>query len=219
MNEHEQAYAGFQQALESKPDNEALLYNAGMAAYMSGRPDLSIVHWSRLKALAPTDWQVMCKLIQAFEAVGDIGKRDAERAELYRLRGGPGPDELKAAKRYCRDQFVEGGVRVMVFEFFDLEGDTPVRWSFDVMSADEKRVVERYSLGSYRATNDFARESGSLAAGQRRFHLDAYRQGGRHDAYGFFVGEPDYAAVKAMVQQVMRGERAPQTSSRPSAPA
>jgi tetratricopeptide (TPR) repeat protein len=216
MSEHTEALASFQRTLAADPDNRAALYNAGMAAYLAGLPDQSVTHWGRLKALEPQDWRVRSKLIQAYQALGRLPQRDAERAELLRMRGTTQDDELKRAKNYCRDQFAVGEARVMALEFFDLEGETPIRYSFDLLDDSGQRVVARYTLGSYAATNAIALESGQIQAGQRLFHLDGYKPGGVHETYGFMVGEPGYDEVKAAVTQILQGTWRPVSGTRPT---
>src|SRR5262245_6573611 len=167
MSTHAEALATFQRTLETDPDNRTALYNAGMAAYLAGQPAFSVEYWGRLKALEPNDWRVRSKLIQAYEAVGKRAERDAERAQLYQLRATTDDDELKKARHYCRDQFAIGPTRVMAFEFFDLVGETPIRYSFDVLDESGQGVVARYVLGSYAQTNAIALETGQLQTGQR----------------------------------------------------
>src|SRR5262245_41740242 len=112
MSEHTEALEAIQRTLATDPDNRTALYNAGMAAYLAGRADLSVSHWGRLKALEPNDWRVRSKLIQAHQALGQTAERDAERAELLRLRASTQDEELRRARNYCRDQFVVGNSRV-----------------------------------------------------------------------------------------------------------
>ena len=216
MSEHAEALASFQRTLAADPDNRAALYNAGMAAYLAGQPSLSVTYWGRLKALEPGDWRVRAKLVQAHEALGQRGERDAERAQLLQMRAAGQNEELKQAKHYCRDQFAVGQARVMAFEFFDLEGETPVRYGFDLLDEAGQRVVARYTVGSYSATNALALETGQIQPGQRLFHLDGYKPGGLHETYGFMVGEPDYDQAKAAVTQVLQGTWRPTSGSRPT---
>jgi hypothetical protein len=213
MSEHTEALQAFQQTLAADPDNRAALYNAGMAAYLAGQPDVSVTHWGRLRALEPDDWRVRSKLVQAYEAQNRKQERDAERAELFQMRASTQDEELKQAKNYCRDQFAVGDVRIMAFEFFDLEGETPIRYSFDQLDAAGQRVLARYTLGSYATTNALALETGQIQPGERLFHLDGYKPG-KHETYGFMVGEPGYDEVKAAVVQILQGTWQPSSSSR-----
>jgi tetratricopeptide (TPR) repeat protein len=205
-----EALQAYKEALEKDPKNPALLYNAGMMAYFCAKPKEAAELWSQVKALDPNDWRVRAKLVQAHEAAGDTKKRDAEREELFKLRKNTADKELKSVKHYCRDQFSVGKERVMVFEYFELEGDEPVRLSFLVSESDEQDVQSRYTLGSYRLTNEFAKELKQIKPDQRLFHLDGYFNGGRsHRTYAFFVDEPKYDAIKAAVKEILAGKRKP----------
>jgi hypothetical protein len=103
-----------------------------------------------------------------------------------------------------------------VYEFFDFEGATPIRYSFDVLDGSGQQVMARYALGGYEATNAFAQDIGQIQAGQRLFHLDGYKAGGVHETYGFIVGEPDYDKVRETVLQIINGVRQPTSSTRPT---
>jgi hypothetical protein len=183
-------------------------------AYLSDQPKEALVYWSRLKVLDPEDWGLRIKLIQAYEASGQRKERDAERARLIKLRKGSSDAGLRKLRFYCRDQFVVSKARVMVFEYFELEGDEAVRWSFNVFNADGRSVKARYTLGSFRITNAIAREQKLIKPGERLFHLDGYQQDGQaHEFFASFVGEPDYDRVKAAVLEILQGKRKPRSGT------
>jgi tetratricopeptide (TPR) repeat protein len=219
MKKYAEAFTAFREALQKDPKNPTLLFNTGLLAYLDGRPKESIPYWSRLKALEPDDWRLRGKLIQAYEAAGQPKERDEERAGLLKLRKETKDPALQKASLYCRDQFSVGEARFMVFEYFELKGETPVRFSFNLMDADGQSIKARYTLGSYQATNQIAREVGQIKPGERLFHLDGYKEGGRvHELYQFFVGEPSYDSVKVAVQEILQGKRKPQSGSTLPAP-
>ena len=124
MNEHNEALEKYQRMLATDPDNRVALFNAGLAAYLLGRPEQSVAYWTRLKELAPEDWRVRSKLIQAYQALGRGRERDDERAGLLQVRSVTQDEELRRTKKYCRDQFTVGDSQILVFEFFELEGDS-----------------------------------------------------------------------------------------------
>lgn len=209
-----EALAAYKEALAKDPKNPALLYNAGLAGHMSGNPKDAVLFWSQLKEIEPTDWQLRTKLIQAFDAAGQKKERDAERAGFIKLRRDTRDKSLKRLKFYCRDQFSVGTTKLMVFEYFELDGDRPIRLSFDVLDREEKATTGRYTLGAYKEINAVAQESKHIKPEQRLFHLDAYRQNGQaHEFFEFFVDEPDYDAVKAMVKEILEGKRKPRSKS------
>lgn len=202
-----EAFDAYRDALESDPKNPALLYNAGMMAYLVGKYDAAAESWSKLKAIEPEEWMVRAKLIQAFQALGKMKERDAEREGLYVLRRSSKDPEIAQREFYIRDQFVVDGKKVMAIEYFELKGDRAIRLSFDLVPAEGK-IQTRYSLGSYKTTEDIAREMGELKPGQKLFHLDGYLEGGRvHQTFQFFQGEPSYDDVRKLVVEILEGKR------------
>lgn len=152
-------------------------------------------------------------------AAGERKERDAERAALLTLRKASADPELRALKFYCRDQFTVSNLRVMVFEYFDLAGDEPIRWSFDVLGADGRSVTARYTLGSSKITNAVAREQKLLKPGQRLFHLDGLTNGGTtQQLFELYLGEPDYDRVKAAVLEILAGRRKPRAETQRTGP-
>jgi tetratricopeptide (TPR) repeat protein len=214
MKKYAEAFQAYKDALAKDPKNATLLYNAGLMAYLTDKAKEAIEYWSRLKALEPDDWRVSIKLIQAYEAAGQLKERDAERTELFKLRKETEDPDLKKLKYYCRDQFSVGPTRIMVFEYFDLEGGEPIRLSFDLLEPAGKPVQTRYTLGSYKATNEIAREVKQIKPGERLFHLDGYKQDGElHELYQTFVGEPVYDGIKDTVKEILEGKRKPRSKT------
>jgi len=71
------------------------------------------------------------------------------------------------------------------------------------------------SLGSYAATNAFARQSGTLKRGQRLYHLDGYFEGGKHHTYRMFKAAPSYAEARSLAIQAIEGKLKPTSSTTP----
>ena len=205
-----EALKAYREALEKDLMNPALLFNVGLMAYLAGKPEESLDPWLKLKEIEPQNWRVRTKLIQAYEALGQPGKRDAEIAALLKLRKTTTDKVLKETKFFIRDQFSVGETRVMVFDYFDLEGDEPIRWSFDLLPTEGKHIKDRYILTLYKATNARALEIKEIKKDERLFHLDGYKDDRRiHEMYGDFVGEPVYETIKATVQEIIQGKRSP----------
>lgn len=158
---YKEALSVLSDRLKADPDNPILLYNAGLTAYLGEEHATAIKYWQALKLLDPKDWQVRTKLVQAYEANKERGQMDKEIKELYEMRKAKANKELSEAKFYCRDQFKEDKTKVMVFEYFELEGERAKRWSFNVLNEkDETDWV--ISLGSYEMDTQIGRETGDL---------------------------------------------------------
>lgn len=209
---YEQAVAKYEEALKLEPKHSDALYNAGMAAHLGGKPAKAAEFWQRLKVDRPEDFQLHAKLVQAYEAVGDSVKRDRTRAEIKVLHSKL--DEKTRAERdsFCRDQFLAGGRRILVFEYFELSGQRPVRYSFIVLTSAGKEDYH-LSLGSYEETTKIARELGEIGPKDRIFHLDGYYEGGRrHSTFGMYNVEPKYEDIKRSVIQILEGKKKPASS-------
>jgi tetratricopeptide (TPR) repeat protein len=211
--QYAEALAAFRKALGVRPDDPALQYNGGLAAYLAGEFTTAAELWERLRKADPADWQVRAKLVQAYQALGKLDARDVARKELFALRASGADAELAEQAFYCRDQFETAGQRVMVFEHFELKGDRAVRYAFVVLGADGEEEFH-ISLGSYESTNRFWRQTTQPPPdeGQRLFHLDGYYSWG-HATYGFYSPEPSYDDVRAAVEKILRKESKPVSKS------
>ena len=205
-----EALERFQAGLALSPDDTSMLYNAGLAAFSCGNFEASVKHWQRVKTLDPADWQVRAKLIQAYQALGDVAKRDSERSAVLEIRKRGDIPELTEARQYCREQFDAAGERLMVFEHFDLVGDRAVRYVFIVLKPNGKEEKFHLSLGSYESTNAVWRQATKPTPkpGERLFHLDGYYEWG-HATYGMMSPEPSYDTVRAAVVDILNGRTKP----------
>ena len=154
----------------------------------------------------PNDWQARARLVQEYHALGRMEERDAARDSLLALRERGGVESLAEADFYCREVFAAAGYRVVGLEYFDLDGDTPLRYAWLVLdgASDEQRFM--VTLGSSDHVNTVARERGEIAEGERLFHLDGYFDGDEHRAYAFFDGDPGYDVVRPTVVGIIRDE-------------
>jgi len=206
--------------LEDEPNNEVALYNLGLQLYLANEPQKAISPWSRLKELAPYDWEVQKKLIQAYSACGASHKIERERAiaELYELRESEEAPELTNASFYIRDQFDFEDCRVYVFEYFDMEADWhfgPLLWKFKV-TRDGETIEPLVTVGSYESTTQMAITEGHIEEDERIYHLDEYLADGAHRTHGFFKNKPDYDKIKASILLILEEELEPISSFDPN---
>ncbi|HYG76824.1 MAG TPA: tetratricopeptide repeat protein [Planctomycetota bacterium] len=202
------ALAKYKEALALQPQDTRVLYNAGLAAYLKGDFATASKMWVTLKVLRPDDHQVRAKLVQTWQAAGQKAARDRERASLIQLHQSTEDAEFKKKPSYCLEQFEVNGTSVRAYEFFELGGEFAVRYLFQILDADGATEKSRITLGSYDMINAIAREQGALKAGERRFHLDGYFDGGKtHKTYAFFKDEPGYDDVRAIIIDIISGKR------------
>ena len=212
-----EALARYREGLRHLPDDPALLYNASTAALLVGDFAAAAPYLKRLVTQDVDDWQSRAKLIQTYQALGDLKARDAERAALFDLRrrgGGQNKEhpEMSLARQevYCRERLEVAGRKVMAFEHFELKGPRALRYAFIVLDESGEREAHRISLGSYDLTNSVWAEMNKekAAKGERLFHLDGYFPGG-HATYGMYHPEPTYDEVRATVLKILEGGRKP----------
>jgi tetratricopeptide (TPR) repeat protein len=215
---YREALARYREGLATSPDEPSLLFNGGIAAYLIKDFASARELWVRLKGLYPEDWQTRVKLIQTFQALGDLKSRDAERQALFDMRKSGKEAELSNAAYYCREQFEAGGRKLMAFEHFELKGERALRYVFSVLNEKGDEVEYRISLGSYEMTNTIAQQTGEIKKGERLFHLDGYYPWG-HATFDFFRGEPSYEETRRKVIEIIEEKTQPQSKMQINRPA
>ncbi len=184
------------------PDHPGVLWSLGIWHAELGNYQQALAMWKHFREIDPGEWRAMAKLIQAYQALGQLSHRDHERKALIEWYLAA-PEELRPKqKSFCRDQFEVNGIRVMAFEYFAPSGERMVYYRFSILNeaGDEDYW---YSLGSYDATTTYARESGQISNSERLYHLDRY-DNGSHQTFGFFEELPPYDEVKKMVIAVLQ---------------
>lgn len=211
----------YKRLLTTIPNNTAVLYNAGMAAFFAKDYATALDMWQQVKKLEPADWQIRAKLIQTYQALKKLPERDAERAELFAMWKKGEPAELKQQFKYCREQFEVNGMRVMAWEHFELQGPRGLRYVFSILDKTGEAEDWRISLGSYDTTNNIWSElqNPRPKEGERLFHLDGYFKGGGHATYGMYPPpEPSYDQIREIVLKILEGKDKPVTSTTPAKP-
>jgi len=222
QGKYSEALARYKEGLKHLPDDPSLLYNGSTAALLTEDFATAAEYLKKLVPIYPEDWQARAKLIQAYQALGDLKARDAERAALFELRkrGGGNNSEnpemsLSKQEMYCRERFSIAGKKVMVFEHFELVGSRALRYAFIVLNEAGTGEAFRISLGSYNTTNAVWAEMNKEEAkkGLRLFHLDGYFPGGSHATYGMYVPEPSYDEIRKIVFGILEKKVKPVSSS------
>ena len=213
-----EALPHYKRVLAILPNNPAVLYNTGMAAFATRDYSAALEMWSQVKKSAPTEWTIKPKLIQAYQALKKFPERDAERAELFAMWKKGEPAVLKQEFEYCRDQFEVNGKVVLAFEHFELKGDRALRYVFSILDDTGRAEEFRISLGSYDTTHNIwaAMADPKPKEGERLFHLDGYYKGGRHATFGMYPPpEPSYDQIREIVVKILEGKDKPVSSSSP----
>lgn len=118
------------QILKSGENSRNALFSGGAIAMLAGQFERARTYLNELKNLEPRSGRVRAALVRASQAVGDLPARDAERAELIRLRNSGEDPELKTQEYYLRDEFKVGPRTVHGLELFELKGEYALRYAF-----------------------------------------------------------------------------------------
>ncbi len=204
--EAEKAYPLLSETVREQPDNLNAQYNFGQLCQNMGKTEESMAAFQRVVEMDPTDWRALSKLVQLNQKSGNDEARDDARRKIFDLKKARTVKSLNEEPLYVRDQFDVDGQLVMALEYFEMEGDRAIRYSFVITDTIGKKGKYRITLGSYEGTNRVAHEVGDIEDGKRLFHLDHYPEDGSHYLLGFFRGEPEYDTVKPMVIKAIKGE-------------
>lgn len=196
----------FVQAISLDPNLAGAHCGAGQIYQKRGAPKPAADQFQAAVRVDPRQWRARASLVQIYQALGNPKARDAERAALLDLRRkGEAPD-LAQAERYCCDRFTAGRRKVIVYEYFDLNGKRPVRYAFYVMDERGAKTDYRLTLGSYEELNAIAHEQHEVKPGERLFHLDGYFAGGVYRPFRQYKGEPTYDEVRNVCLQIATGK-------------
>ncbi len=191
-----------------KDDNVSLNWNLGTCYQDVENHKEALKHWLQVKKLEPKNMHVQTKIIQAFQGLQEIDKRDVAIATLLKMYQDKSDPKYIEKNLFCREQYNIGTYKVLVFQFFDpTKKNGLFTQPFDV--ADDNQYFYRYvvtdssgkekfwvSLGSYRRTTEFARHvTKSISVSERLYHLDYYDKGS-HALYGMFNKKPSYDEIK-----------------------
>ena len=209
---HALALDQMRKSIEIAPEAIGAHYNLGQWYQLAGENKMALEQFRDVVRLDPDDERALAKVVQCSQALHQSEERDDARRSLQQLH--------KAGKTkaefFCREQFGVGDFNVMVFEYFELNGDEPVRYSFQVLRKGRQKPIYRISLGSYDLTNEFFHAKGDMPAAQRVFHLDRYFPTGKHETFAFYRGEPAYDVVRPTVIEIIKGTRKPTSSMTPT---
>jgi len=201
----DEALKMFQLAAELDPSDAAPAYNIGQIYQTKGLAPKAILQFQTVVKLDAGNWRAWSKLVQLYQATGDAAARDAARAALLDLRSRGKVKSLAEAAHYCRDQFVTGGRKVMVFEYFELRGKDVVKYAFNVLDKAGRESERRIVFGYHEELDATTRSRGELEEGQHGWHLDGWA-GDRHETYLFYNGEALYDQVRKDVERVLAGK-------------
>jgi len=191
MNPHAVAAAQFEAKLKANPLDVDAAFNAGQAYYNLGKMDLALDRWQKAHKLAPTDFDIAKKILQATYGAGRDADIPAAHAQVLALWQSSGDPRVKGLKEFVFDQFHVGGMLVMANETLSPRGNLYDVYNFKFYDAANKLVGIVHLESS-----QYGRETGvplvvavSTPAGHRTKNI-------------MFKSMPPYAELKRVVTNV-----------------
>jgi tetratricopeptide (TPR) repeat protein len=197
------------------PDASGVFNNLGLVALRLGDRELQAQSLQRYLELRPDEPQSMTRLMRAYQALGKVKERDAQRERIFTVWKALPAAEKEKTRDYLRDEFDVGEVHIMVIEIFEPAAPMNILYRFEAEDASRKPLYV-FTLETGDSDTKFARERGTLRNDERIYSLDRYENNGqvsRHSTFGLMSKRPDYDAVRAMVVDAVEGRLRPVTSS------
>ena len=136
QKKEKEAISHFEKALAIDPKYVDAAYDAGQIYYNQKDFKHAAERWATAQKLAPEDFQIAKKLVQAHNALGNDAEAAKARDNVFALwKAG----KAGSNKEFVFDQFDVGTHRVFACETFDTSGDLAYVYRFDV-TANGKAV-------------------------------------------------------------------------------
>jgi len=200
----DEAIEAFEVQAKRFPDHFDSHFNLAQIHQLRGETQLAMKHFAEADRISPDDPGTLAKLVQSYQEIGDLVKRDEIRRRIVLLFR----DGRVKADRYCRDQFVHDDKRVIVLEHFELKPPEFIKYDFIVYNHQQTRLHFKIRLASSDYTTKISIASGQIRPGQRIYHLDM-EVIGEHRSYGFYKAEPTYDRVRDRVMKILDGKIKP----------
>lgn len=186
----------YDEALKATPDNAACLFNAGLAAYLSGDFKRAVSYWEGFRKAAPDEVRGRAKLIQALQASGRNADAEAQVKQLVQLwnTGGVHDPTMVEERSFVRDQFSVGKDDVMAFQFFAPDPKKREHTYDFVVLREGKRQAMLYVMFD------------PVASQQGQYYFDMSNAKGRGNL-GITRRKPTYEEAAALVRRVLQGEK------------
>jgi tetratricopeptide (TPR) repeat protein len=184
------------------PDRPGGFTNLGLAAAESGDHQLALQAWSRYHELVPNDTKAFGKIIQEYQALGQLKERDQVRDQLISYRNSLPPEQREQFPFYIRDQFDVAGQHFMAIEYFEPKSPTRLYYKFLAVDANHKPIYN-FTLTSTDVETNVARQLGHIGKDDRIYAVDR-NEGATSSLYGMLT-TASYDDVRSLVIKAAQG--------------
>ncbi len=136
----DEALARWEAAIAANPKHVDAYYNAAQNYYNRKDFKRALDRWSKARALVPKDFDIVKKVLQAENALGDREAAAKTRLALFELRRTSEDPRIRQLKSYVFDQFDVGKAHIYVYETFEPEGDLYQVYRFQITDPSGKAV-------------------------------------------------------------------------------
>jgi tetratricopeptide (TPR) repeat protein len=192
MRREEEALKRWDAAVKADPKHVDALYNAGQLRYNRKEFAKALECWSKARLLAPADFGVAKKVLQATNALGDRAAAKKAREAVFEIWRTSQDDQVRKLTEYVFDQFDVGKLHVYAFETFEPKGDLYCVYTFRAAGPDNK-IVGTVQLES----SKIIREMGTP-------YILGYTTGAvHHTTSSTFKELPTYEALKPQIVRLV----------------
>lgn len=178
------------------------LYNIGLLEYLAGNYGPAQSTLEELLDINPKEYDAVAKLIQVHYAAGNYAQADRLKALLYDAhKKGELPERMQ--DDFCFDQFLWNNRKIAVYERFNQSGALyykHVFYLFDAAGKTELTVQTESSIATRMGGNQYTM---GMDKGKKHYTYIQYS----------FPEDPDYAALKTAVIEILDGKAKPSSSS------
>lgn len=190
-----------EKVVKKAPNHQSILWNLASFAAKLEKHEKALKYWSQLAKVEPKNMHVQSKIIQSYQALGDIENREQAINTIIMMHKENVDPRYIQQNKFCREQYSIGVWKVFVYQYFDPGSEDQYFYRY---SATDHAGRERFwlSLGSYQATTEIARETGSIPTSARMYHLDYYDEA-KHSTYGMYTRKPRYDELRDVARKII----------------